>query len=295
MQSRLLLTPRPEVCHLILGVVGRAQRLCSMKICSLTFLSGHYHMLLVVEDAEQLSSFMEYVNSNIAREVGREVDWREKFWGGRYHAIVVSDEPAAQEERYRYLLSQGVKEGLVEKVRDWPGIHVARAVLDGERLQGHWFNRTKEGNARRQGKAPGELEFAEAEEVVLSPLPCWKDWSEERIRARVAGMVEEVEKEAAAERQSCGMRPLGRESILRQAPHERPKKTKRSSAPAFHAATKAARRAMREAYGWFYAAYRDAAEKLRKGERGWSFPEGSFPPALPFARGDLAQAWREAA
>jgi hypothetical protein len=88
---------------------------------------------------------------------------------------------------------------------------------------------------------------------------------------------------------------LGVKAILEQAPHGRPKKTKRSPAPAFHAATKAARLAMREAYGWFYAAFRDAAEKLRKGETGWKFPEGAFPPALPFARGDLAQAWRQAA
>jgi hypothetical protein len=49
-------------------------------------------MLLVVDAAEQLSFFMEYVNGNIAREVGRLVDWREKFSGGRYHSIVVSDE-----------------------------------------------------------------------------------------------------------------------------------------------------------------------------------------------------------
>jgi hypothetical protein len=266
-----------------------------MQICNLSFLSGHYHMLLMVEDAEQLSAFMEYVNSNVAREVGREVDWREKFWGDRYHAIAVSAEPAAQEERYWYLLSQEVKEGLVEKVREWPGIHVARAVLDGERLQGYWFNRTKEGIAHRRGETPGELEFAEEEEVVLSPLPCWRDWSEARIRARVAEMVEEIEKEAAADRRGRGVPPLGPMAVLEQSPHEKPKQTKQSAAPGFHAATKAARTALREAYGWFYAAYRDAAEKLRKGDRSSSFPEGSFPPALPFARGALTQAWREAA
>jgi REP element-mobilizing transposase RayT len=94
-QSRLLLTPRPEVCRLILGVVGRAQRLYSVEICNVSFLSGHYHMLLVVDDAEQLASFMEYVNSNVAREVGGLVDWKEKFWGDRYHSIVVSAEPTA--------------------------------------------------------------------------------------------------------------------------------------------------------------------------------------------------------
>ena len=149
--------------------------------------------------------------------------------------------------------------------------------------------------ARRKGETPGELEFAEEEEVLLSPLPCWRDWSETRIRARVTEMVEEIEKEAAADRESRGVRALGVKAILAQSPHQKPKKTKKSPAPGFHAATKAARLAMREAYGWFYAAYRDAADRLRKGERSVGFPEGSFPPALPFARGDLAQAWREAA
>lgn len=168
-------------------------------------------------------------------------------------------------------------------------------MLDGERLQGHWFNRTKEGIARRKGEAFEELEFAEEEEVVLSPLPCWRNWSEEKIRARVSAMVEEIEKEAAADRESRGVRVLGVKAILAQFPHQKPKKTRKSPAPGFHAATKAARLALREAYGWFYAAYREAADRLRKGERAVGFPEGSFPPALPFVRGDLAQAWRAAA
>jgi hypothetical protein len=41
----------------------------------------------------------------------------------------------------------------------------------------------------------------------------------------------------------------------------------------------------REAYAWFVAAYREAAEKLRKGNLGARFPVGSFPPALPFVGG----------
>jgi len=32
----------------------------------------------------------------------------------------------------------------------------------------------------------------------------------------------------------------------------------------------------------FVAAFREAAEKLRAGERGALFPAGSFPPAMPF-------------
>jgi hypothetical protein len=50
-------------------------------------------------------------------------------------------------------------------------------------------------------------------------------------------------------------------------------------------ATKAARLAFREMYALFVAAYREAAEKLRKGDRTACFPIGSFPPALPFVGG----------
>ncbi|MFY9820716.1 MAG: hypothetical protein WAM82_05000 [Thermoanaerobaculia bacterium] len=42
------------------------------------------------------------------------------------------------------------------------------------------------------------------------------------------------------------------------------------------------RRELYEAYRWFVAAYRTAAEKLGAGDPTARFPAGSFPPALPF-------------
>lgn len=38
---------------------------------------------------------------------------------------------------------------------------------------------------------------------------------------------------------------------------------------------------MWEAYAWFVAAFREAADKLRVGDRNAAFPIGSFPPRLP--------------
>jgi len=37
-----------------------------------------------------------------------------------------------------------------------------------------------------------------------------------------------------------------------------------------------------EAYGWFVAAFREAADKLKAGDRTARFPVGSFSPHLPF-------------
>jgi hypothetical protein len=41
-------------------------------------------------------------------------------------------------------------------------------------------------------------------------------------------------------------------------------------------------RELYEAYHLFLAAFRDAADRLRAGDRTARFPRGSFPPALPF-------------
>ena len=67
--------------------------------------------------------------------------------------------------------------------------------------------------------------------------------------------------------------------------HDRPKRSKRSPAPLFHAVSVRVRDELWEGYRWFVAAFRDAAEKLRVGDRSAAFPAGSFPPALPFVGG----------
>jgi REP element-mobilizing transposase RayT len=116
-QSRLLLRPGPAVNEIILGVLGRAQRLYPVRCCSVVFMSNHWHALLQVDDALQLARFMQHVDGNLSAEIGRpEIhDWPHAMWARRYQSIVVSDEPAAQVERLRYHLAHGVKEGLVDR------------------------------------------------------------------------------------------------------------------------------------------------------------------------------------
>ena len=78
---------------------------------------------------------------------------------------------------------------------------------------------------------------------------------------------------------------MGPAAILAQSPEGCPLKTQRSPAPAVHAASRAVRRELRNAYFLFVAAYRSAAEKLRSGHRDAPFPLGCFPPPLPFVGG----------
>lgn len=112
-----------------------------------------------------------------------------------------------------------------------------------------------------------------------------KHLSKEAWKRRITGLVAEIETEAAARRVKTGSQPLGMAAILGQHPHDRPERLKKSPAPWFHAIRKSVRRGLHGIYAEFVAAFRQASEKLRVGDRNASFPMGSFPPALPSVGG----------
>lgn len=284
--GRLLLQPTPPINEAVLGVLGRAQRVYGMVVHFAVVLSNHYHLLLAPADAKQLADFMGFVNSNIAREVGRLVDWKEKFWGRRYQGIVVSDEVSAQLGRLEYLLANCVKENLVENPLEWPGVHCAEALIEGCKLEGTWFDRTAYYRAQKRRKAGDppiqESEFKTTESLELTPLPCLANLGAVEQRDYIQGLIQKVVAEAASARKEKGCMVLGSARLQRQHPHTKPNPIKESPAPRFHAYAVAIRNALRDAYSAFEAAFRIASDKLRRGDRGALFPEGCFPPALAF-------------
>ncbi len=287
-QGRLLLRPSPILRDLTLGILARAARLYPVEIHAFAFLSNHFHILLSVSDAQRLAAFMGYLNSNLAREAGRLIRWREKFWGRRYQAILVSNEEGSQVARLRYVLSHGAKEGLVRSPRDWPGAHSASYLLSGDPVRGRWINHTLEYMAGRKGIQLQPEDFVEEESLELAPIPCWARIGSEQYRARVAEIVEDIETDADLRARDTGKPVAGRAFVLRQDPHFEPNRVEKGPAPLVHTVSRQIRKEFREAYALFLAAFRRASEQLRAGEVGALFPRGSFPPALPFREIELA-------
>ena len=279
LHGRFLIQPCPEVNDILAGIIGRAMRRYQMRVCALIFMSSHFHLLLDVDDARQLSRFMGYVGGNVAKEIGRRLGWKEKIWARRFQAIVVSDEEEAQVARLAYLLSHGIKEGLVSHPSEWPGLHSVDALLNGTEIVGHWYDRSKEYAARRRGKEVNSSDFATEERIELSPLPCWAHKSAEQIREAVADLLESVVEEHTTALD--GQPVAGVEAIQAQDPTERPARLKVSPAPAFHAHSREAFEELRNAYNAIVAAYRLASERLQQGLSA-RFPEGCFPPPLPY-------------
>jgi hypothetical protein len=282
--GRLLLRPSRATNETILGIVGRAQELTGMTVHYVVVLSNHVHFLLRPRNALQLARFMAMVNANIAREVGKLVGWREKFWSRRFQAILISDEPAAQLGRLRYLLAQGVKEGLVEHPCAWPGVTAAPHLLEGRPLVGTWIDRTGLFNARQRCRASDPpvdpAAFRTSYELSISPLPCLEHLPAHQHRDFLEQVAAGIVEECRLERKAARKTVLGAVRVCRQNPHQVPNVAE-SPAPAFHAASRSVRLALRQAYAEFLAAFRSAAALLRAGLQA-VFPEGSFPPSMPF-------------
>jgi len=164
-------------------------------------------------------------------------------------------------------------------------VHCAPALIDGTAIQGSWFDRTKEYSARQRGEEISPRQFAIQETVTLTPLPCWQHEAQAVIQERIRAMVETSKprrprSDQKHRRPSSAPKPCKRRNT-RTARRVQRSPTLCSSTP-FPAAFVAS---IYDAYQLFLAAFREAAEKLRSGDRSARFPTGSFPPGLPFVTG----------
>jgi hypothetical protein len=250
-----------------------------VRVHAFCVMSNHYHLLLSLNDALQLARFMNFVQSNLAREAGRIAHWRERFWGRRYQAILVSDEPAAQLDRLRYILSQGCKEGLVRSPELWPGANCVRELLSGQTtMQGVWVDRTALYRDRSTLPRSNESSFTIVETLTLTPLPCFNGSSASDQQRWIRSCVDQIA--AEARQAQLATRRRGRRSMSDDAPRTR-WPLRHSRAPWFHVASPEWALMLGAAYYEFRALHRSAAEKLERGLDA-HFPEGSFPPAGPY-------------
>jgi REP element-mobilizing transposase RayT len=289
-QSRFLLAPNRLVNALILGVLAMAQRKYGMTICAVVVMSNHAHLLVVPKSGNQLNLFCQYLNSNVSTEIGRLRRWSGGIFRRRYADVVVTHEEAAQVSRLRYLLSHGVKESLVRRPQDWPGVHCAKALLRGRfEMVGKWVDRTELYEARRRAKSgrrphrerrPSEAEYTSTQTVTLSKLPCWETLSDDEYFQEVRNLVEVILDEYADVRTSV---PRGVPRYLtRQDPEHRPTSTSKRPKPFCHAASRSERSRYREQRREWLLQYRLAAASLREGRREALdlFPPEAFLPRL---------------
>jgi len=255
--------PSAIVNDIIAGILARAITRFGVDVFAFTFASNHFHALLRSRSC-RIPAFMQYLRSNISKKLGNLVDWRGKFWDRRYDAEPVLDDDALV-GRLRYILAHGVKEGLVARAVDWPGLVCIPELLAHEPREFAWPGGNDAGSAA-----------ATTEVLQIAPLPCWENHSAEVRKERILGIMNDIEIVVRKERD--GVPVFGAQNVLAQDPYSKPQSIKRSPRPLCHASTKKARDEYAVKYREFADAYMKASAAYRSGTLDVEFPVFAHRP-----------------
>lgn len=212
LRGQFLLRPEPEVNEVIVGVLARARHNWpEVRLYAVSVMSNHFHMV-VRGQSKHLSAFVGLFMREVSRRLGKIFSEPGTYWHGRFSATALPT-PESQETCLKYILSNSVKEDLVHRCRDWPGVHSASALADGEVLQGVWFDGTAFCRAKHRGVHLQREEFCRTVWLELDVPECWSELGPSERRARAGELIDEVEHEAAERRRHSRARVLGAASV----------------------------------------------------------------------------------
>ncbi len=124
--------PNEYINAILFGVLAAAsQRFSSIKICSFSFLSNHYHLILVPEgNPAQVSDFIGYVDGETAKLLCRLLGKRNcKIWAQRPHiAQLATAEDVLKRTAYSYV--NPVAANLCDTAASWTGVSSYYALVE---------------------------------------------------------------------------------------------------------------------------------------------------------------------
>ncbi len=260
-EGRGLLRPSRQLTSLVLGVLAQCLALCRVELHAFIFLSNHGHLLATVENALHAAAFIRELKRRTSIRLERLLEWDGPVWDERTRPVPVLDDLAAV-DRMRYVLSNGVKEGLVDHPLEWPGPSSTRALLTDMRI-------------------PAPLaRTGEAQTIALAPLPPWARRTPDERRHLVQDLIDDVLEHARATR--GGKPSLGVEGVLSLDPFRPIELGDKKPTPIAHASSVNALLDFVAARNAHASEYAESKARLLEAGLPVTFPQGSFLPPAGF-------------
>lgn len=208
-QRQFLLRPDAETNRTFLYCVAVAAQRAGVDILLTVAMSNHHHTVLYDREG-RVVEFMEHLHRLTAKAMNNLRGRGENFWSNEAPSLVRLVDRADVLSKLTYAATNPVKDNLVERVHQWPGVNSLSALLNRRELVArrprHFF--------RANGPMPASvvLEF-----VIPAELG-----DADAVRNDLRRSVAEAELRFARERAKTGARVLGRRGVLRQSPLARP-------------------------------------------------------------------------
>jgi len=268
--------------EVILGNLAKYSRRYEVKLYAFAIEGSHIHGNA---DFPQLNraDFMRDLNASIARAVNEFVP---TFPGGRLWARRYSCEylpgPEDIEKQFFYTVLQPVKDGLVERISDYPGYNCFHDAVWGIPRTFKLIRWPEYYAAKRYSRRVRLKDYIETVELRYERLPGYEDMPQEEYALMMEKKLEEHRVEIVEERRREGKGWLGRSKLLKIIPGTRAKSPKTSSRGSFRPRILSdCPERLAEGTNWYFTIYGDykrASELYREGDLEVVFPIGTYPP-----------------
>ncbi len=263
-QRQFLLRPDRETNNAFIYCLAVAAKRYDIVVVDFVQMSNHLHDAIYDRHGTG-PAFYEHFHKLLAKCInalrGR---WENVFASGQTSVVRLETRDALI-DKLVYIATNPVKDGLVDRVDDWPGASGYRALVEGRKLHAwrprHFF--------ASDGDMPEEISL----DLAIPPELGERDAIIEGVSARVTA----VEREEALKRAAAGTKTMGRYAILRQSWRDSPssREPRRGLRPTIAARSLWARLEAIQRKREFAATYRKARRAMLDGAPA-RFPHGTY-------------------
>jgi hypothetical protein len=263
-QRQFLLRPDDETNNAFVYCMAEAAQRFGIDVILPSVLSNHHH-LIVFDRHGNIIDFMQQHHKMFAKCQNALRGRSENLWASEPPCLVELVDREAVLAKLLYAAINPVKDGLVERVRHWPGVNGLSALLNDRPMTAkrprHFFS--------KEGEMPALVELR----LVIPP----ELGDADELRRMLRELVEAAEQRYATQRTHEGKRVMGRRAILRQSWNDSPTSDKKSTGirPRLAARSVWSRVEALCRDRAFLCAYREARLDMIAG-RAATFPPGTY-------------------
>jgi len=261
------LRPSKRVNEIVGYVVAVVAARTGIRLHCIVVMSNHWHVCLT-DPGGRVCEFTRDCHAFIARAVNAAHGDFESLWSSEQTSHVACVEPSDLVLKMAYAMANPVEAKLVAHGKNWPGVRIC------------WPARPRM-VARPRGFFRDESEGGKWPAVAcleMSRPPGYEELTDDELEAMVRAAIDEREERFRLEARRDGKEFLGRRGVMAQSRHARPGRRE----PRFEMSPRVACRnkwrrieRLRRDRKW-RAAYAQALQHWRNGEREVLFPHGTY-------------------
>ena len=266
-QRQFLLRPDSATNNAFVYCLAVAAQRSGIEVLFTAAESNHHHTG-IFDPFGKYPDFLAHFHKLLAKCMNTHRGRWENFWSSEQTSVLRLVDPADVLDKMVYALTNPVKDNLVSKVTDWPGVNSYDAIVSGATITAtrpnHFF--------REDGPMPASVT------LTFNRPPAFADMAHSEFVGMVKSRVEAAERDLESKRQSTGINVLGRQGVLAQNWRGSPisQEPRRGLNPRVAAKDKWRRFEALQRNKEFANGYKAAFAAFRRGIKAVFFPAGTY-------------------